>query len=173
VLQGQLAGEFDVGGVGVGSGEDFAAFAELLEVGDEDAMQVAFSFVASEGVGDTAGHVGRISEIAGTGFLNDDEIFLHGAMRDLRLLWSEDNPKNYETSLTTYGEGEIESGRLSNKPRNCDLVIRFCSERTSLTLIPRRCDVNDEKNLLFEFYERETAACGLRTPQETFCGEAC
>jgi len=95
--------------------EDFAAFAELLEVGDKDALQVAFGFVARESVGDAAGHVGRISEIAGTGFLNNDEIFLHGAMRDLRPSGAKITLRTTRTSSTTYGEGEIESGRLSNR----------------------------------------------------------
>jgi len=87
-----LAGEFDVGGVGVGGGEDFAAFAELLEVGDEYVAKIVLGVVATVAIGDAAGHVRRISEIAGTGFLDDDEIFFHDAAR---------NPKPSGAKITT------------------------------------------------------------------------
>jgi hypothetical protein len=67
----------------VRGGKDFAAFTKLLEVGDQKAVEVALRFIASEAIGDTAGHVWGIGQIARARFLDNDEIFFHGAMRDL------------------------------------------------------------------------------------------
>jgi hypothetical protein len=61
------------------SGEDFAAFAKFLEMRDQSLTEIVFRFAPSPAVGDRAGHVRRISQIAGAGFLNDDEIFFHDA----------------------------------------------------------------------------------------------
>ena len=55
------SGEFDVGGIGMRSGEDFTALAELLEMRDESATKIVFRFSTGAAGGNAARHVRRIS----------------------------------------------------------------------------------------------------------------
>jgi hypothetical protein len=144
----------------VGGGEDFAAFAELLEVGDEETEEIMFGFIAGGAIGDTTGHVGRIGQVTGTGFLDDDKIFLHGTARDLRPSGAKIITKTAETSLATYGESEIESGPSSNRIGNVYLINPICSKAdfpyTNPVKVRRQSGVVSSR---FEF--RSASGCAL------------
>jgi hypothetical protein len=54
-------------------------------------VQILFGFRPSVACGDAARHVRGIGQIAGSSFLNDDEIFFHTAVVTWTL-WSESKP---------------------------------------------------------------------------------
>jgi len=74
-----ISGEFDVGGEGVGFGEDFAALAQVLEMVGEGVVHFLFDFGAGPAGDHTARKIGGIGGIAGTGLFDDDQIFFHDA----------------------------------------------------------------------------------------------
>jgi hypothetical protein len=64
----------------VRSGKDFAALAKFLKMQNQGAVQILFGFRPCVACGNTAGHVRRIGQVPGTGFLDNDEIFFHTAV---------------------------------------------------------------------------------------------
>ena len=73
------SGKFDVGGEGVGFGEDFAALAEVLEVMGDGVVDFLFDFGAGPSGDDAARKIGGKGSVAGTGLFDDDQVFSHGA----------------------------------------------------------------------------------------------
>ena len=100
------------------SREDFATLAEFLEMQNQGAMEVTFGFRSCAAGRNASGHVGRVGEVAGSGFLDDDEIFFHAAI----VTWtfgakSEPWCESF-ASRTQSQEKAMKSVAGSNLPRN-------------------------------------------------------
>ena len=63
----------------MGFGEDFAALAEALELKHDGVADFLFDFRAGPAGDDTAGKIGGVGGIAGTGLFDDDQVLFHDA----------------------------------------------------------------------------------------------
>ena len=73
------SGEFDVGGEGMGLGQNFAAIAEILDMVGDGMPELVLDFTAGPTRRDATGKVRGISGVTGTALLDDDQILFHDA----------------------------------------------------------------------------------------------
>jgi len=63
----------------MGFGEDFAAFAEIVEMVSYGVADFVFDFSASPACGDAGGKIGGVGGVTGSGLFDDDQILFHDA----------------------------------------------------------------------------------------------